>query len=507
MADPASNGWPAGKVFDAATQSFTYDDLVFMPGLPNFESSEVDLSGHVTKNLKLRCPVLGSPSDTVTGPKMAIELALHGAMGIIHANQSVESQVNMVQAVKRFVSGFILEPFVMSPTQTLADLDKLKETKGVSSVPITHDGRLGGRLVGIVTARDTDLCEDRSECLCTVMTENIVTAKEPLAFAEAIDILKREKVGKLLILDAQDRLVSMVTRSDLKKVRDYPEMSRDLSGKLLVGAAVPAKEGQPDEARANALAEAGANLLYLFGDGVDAQLELIQRLKVKYPSVELLAGPAASVREAKRLVQAGSDGVVAGTGCDVGGDVEAPKAVALGRGEATMVYEVAFYVTRNFALPVCAAGVRSSAQALVAMGLGASSVILREPLAGATEAPTGGTAAPPLHHPHSLVSATGVRYGSSRAWERQVTVPRSVAMQVPHRSQVKAFLMYFFSGLQKGFRQIGFRNLQELHVALEKEALRMECRLPYGLQLREACIQAKRNSEFPLVAPAWSSLR
>eukprot|EP00913_Durusdinium_trenchii_P031685 g29671.t1 len=129
MADPASNGWPAGKVFDAATQSFTYDDLVFMPGLPNFESSEVDLSGHVTKNLKLRCPVLGSPSDTVTGPKMAIELALHGAMGIIHANQSVESQVNMVQAVKRFVSGFILEPFVMSPTQTLADLDKLKETR------------------------------------------------------------------------------------------------------------------------------------------------------------------------------------------------------------------------------------------------------------------------------------------------------------------------------------------------------------------------------------------
>ena len=116
------------------------------------------------------------------------------------------------------------------------------------------------------------------------MTENIVTAKEPLAFAEAIDILKREKVGKLLILDAQDRLVSMVTRSDLKKVRDYPEMSRDLSGKLLVGAAVPAKEGQPDEARANALAEAGANLLYLFGDGVDAQLELIQRLKVKYLS-------------------------------------------------------------------------------------------------------------------------------------------------------------------------------------------------------------------------------
>ena len=336
-----SDGWPAGKIFESAREAFTYDDLLLMPGLPAFEASEVDLSGYVTKNIKLKTPVLGSPSDTVTESKMAIELALHGGMGIIHANQSVESQVNMVQAVKRFVSGFILEPFVMSPTQTLADLDKLKETKGVSSVPwlllfghsfyvwpllkgpskgtgvccccccffggegggrlvfsfckskvpITHDGHLGGRLVGIVTSRDSDLCEERKECLCSVMTEQLVTAKEPLAFEEALKVLKRKKVGKLLILDAQERLVSMVTRSDLKKVRDYPDMSRDLSGKLLVGAAVPANEGKPDEARAHALAEAGANLLCLFGDGVDSQLEMMKRSLVLQTSVSLSAFP------------------------------------------------------------------------------------------------------------------------------------------------------------------------------------------------------------------------
>lgn len=488
MTDPASEGWPAGKVFEAATQGFTYDDLIFMPGKEGtFATSEVDLTSYITKNIRLTVPMIGSPSDTVTEDKMAIELALAGGIGMIHGNQSIENQVKMVQSVKRFVSGFILEPFVMSPTQTLADLDKLKDSKGVSSVAITHDGQLGGRLLGIVTSRDADLCEDRKEYLCKVMTEKVVTAREPLAFSEALDVLKRSKVGKLLILDSSDRLVSMVTRSDLKKVRDFPDMSRDLSGKLLCGAAVPVRrDGEADSKRAVALAEGGANVLYLFGDGVDAQLELIKELKVAYPAVDILAGPAASVREAKRLIQAGADGIVAGTGCDVGGDPQAPQAVALGRGEATMVYEVAFYVTRNFKVPVCAAGVRSSSQALIAMGLGASSVILREPLAGCIEAPHGGQATLPLHHTHSLVHSVGVRYGASRAWERQVTVPRSVAQEVPHKSQVKALLLYFLSGLRKGLHQLGYRNLPELHDGLEREMLRMECRLPYSLQLRDA---------------------
>ncbi|OLP94192.1 Inosine-5'-monophosphate dehydrogenase [Symbiodinium microadriaticum] len=255
MADPASDGWPAGKVFEAAPQGFTYDDLMFMPQPSSFEASDVDLSSYITKNIR---PIIGSPSDTVTDSNMAIALALSGAMGIIHANQDIQRQVSMVQAVKRFVSGFVLEPVVMRPTQTLADLDKLK-------VPITDTGGLGGELLGIVTARDADLCADRREYLSRVMTERVVTAREPLSFEEALDTLKRAKVGKLLILNSDDQLVSMVTRSDLKKVRDFPDMSRDLSGKLLVGAAVPAL---PDGS------QAGANVLYLFGDGVDEQLSL-----------------------------------------------------------------------------------------------------------------------------------------------------------------------------------------------------------------------------------------
>lgn len=199
--DAFAPAFGVAQVFENATQGakqcktprtplriagFTYDDLVFLPGLPAFEESEVDLSGLVTKNirlglnlwrattLRLTTPVLASPSDTVTGPKMAIEMALAGGMGIIHANQSIEKQVQMVQTVKRFVSGFILEPFVMGPTQSLADLDALKEVKGISSVPITSDGQLGGRLVGIVSSRDADRCEDRTEFLCRASSLKIL---------------------------------------------------------------------------------------------------------------------------------------------------------------------------------------------------------------------------------------------------------------------------------------------------------------------------------------------
>eukprot|EP00439_Symbiodinium_sp_Y106_P020571 s2119_g2.t1 len=503
MADPASDGWPAGKVFEAAPQGFTYDDLVFMPQPSSFDASDVDLSSYITKNIRLKSPIIGSPSDTVTDSNMAIALALSGAMGIIHANQDIQRQVSMVQAVKRFVSGFVLEPVVMRPTHTLADLDKLRAATGITTVPITDTGGLGGELLGIVTARDADLCTDRREYLSRVMTERVVTAREPLSFEEALDTLKRAKVGKLLILNSDDQLVSMVTRSDLKKVRDFPDMSRDLSGKLLVGAAVPAlPDGSQDWPRASALAEAGANVLYLFGDGVDEQLALIRRLKIDYPSVDVLAGPATSVREARRLVEAGADGIIAGSGNDAGADpMAAPLAVAVGRGEATMVYEVAYYVTRNYKLPVAAAGVRSTSQALVAMGLGASAVVLREPLAGTDEAPGGKQASMPLHHANSLVQSCASKYASSRAWERQELVQCTIATPVCHKGSVRAFLLYFLSGLRNGFTEIGFRNLEELHDGLEKEILRMECRLPFSLQLQEACGRAVKQSQHPEVLP------
>lgn len=507
MADPASDGWPAGKVFDGPIDAYSFDDIIFVPGHATGSASDVTLAGNITRNIKLQAPIIGSASDTVTGVDMAVALALNGGIGIIHANQSVEAQCAMVKRVKRHVGGFIQEPFTLGPNNTLEDLAKLKEEHGIGTALITETGLLGGRLVGIVSERDIDNCADSRTRLAHVMTKNVVTTREPesesLTLEDAMNILKREKVGKLPVLSADgSSLVSLLVRSDLKKIRENPGMSTDLKGKLLVGAAVPAlADGSGDWTRASKLCEAGADLIYLFGDGHDSQLELLQKIKSTYRTVDVLAGPAASTREARRLVEAGADGVVAGAGCDSGGDPHHFRPVCVGRGEATTVYEVAQYAAMNLQIPVVAAGVRNASQALIALGLGASGVVLREPLAGTDEAPRGGGASSAYHHSNSLSAQVAVRKSAPRSSDRTATVSRSVATAVPNKGSVKAYMLYLLSGLRSGFRDLGFGSLQALHEGLENESLRMECRMSFSSQYRESCSQMAKMANHPEVMP------
>eukprot|EP00930_Biecheleria_cincta_P096532 TRINITY_DN88362_c0_g1_i1.p1 TRINITY_DN88362_c0_g1~~TRINITY_DN88362_c0_g1_i1.p1 ORF type:complete len:535 (-),score=81.93 TRINITY_DN88362_c0_g1_i1:62-1609(-) len=507
MADPASDGWPAGKVFDGPIDAYTFDDIMFLPGHSSGRASDIDLAGHITKNIKLRAPIIGAPSDTVTEVDMSVALALNGGIGIIHANQSIEAQCAMVKRVKRHVGGFIQEPFTLGPDNTVEDLAKLGAEHGIGTALITETGSLGSRLMGVVTSRDIDNCADPQTKLSHIMTKNVRTAREPesgsLTLQDAMNILKSEKVGKLPVLSADgSNLVSLLVRSDLKKIRENPQMSKDLQGKLLVGAAVPAlADGSGDWARASKLCEAGADLIYLFGDGHDSQLELLQKIKSTYRTVDVLAGPAASTREARRLVEAGADGVVAGAGCDSGGDPHHFRPVSVGRGDATTVYEVAQYAAMNLQIPVVAAGVRNSSQALIALGLGASGVLLREPLAGTDEAPRGGGASPAYHHSNSLSAQVAVRTSIPRSSDRMAPVSRNVAMPVSHKGSVKAYMLYLLSGLRSGMRDLGFGSLQALHEGLEDESLRMECRLPFSSQLRESCSQMAKKAIHPEVMP------
>ncbi|CAE8582988.1 unnamed protein product [Polarella glacialis] len=516
MADPAADGWPVGKVFDAAPNGYTYDDLVFMPGFPSFEASAVETTSQLTRNITLKCPIVGAPNDTVTEADMAIALALAGGIGIIHPNQSIESQVQMVNRVKRYVNGFILDPITLGPKETLEDLDRLRAATGICSAPITDDGQLTGKLIGFISARDSDTVQDRRTPLSQCMVTKVVTAKEPLTLEEARAQLKLARVGKLPILDAsENRLVSMVARSDLKKERDYPNMSRDISGKLLVGAAIPeppngGATGQDDWERASALAAAGADVIYLMGGAVDSNLELIQKIKASYPVADVLAGPAATCRAARRLAEAGADGIVAGSisGSDAGGDpYQAPVPAAVGRGESSTVYEVSHYSRQNFDLPITAGGgVRSAGHALLAMGLGASCVMLAEQLAGCEEAPAGGGASLALHHNHSAGAPLAVRGGYRSSGSPEVVL-RTVGHPVPHKGSVKAFIPYMMSGVRKSLGDLGCQNLHELHSGIDNETLRMECRSTFSAQVRDACAHASKHARHPEVIPVSMSAK
>ena len=187
------NGFSACEIFTSKDcQGITFDDLIVLPGAIDFGVHEVELTTHVTRNYKLNSPFCSTPMDTVTEHEMALGMALNGGIGFIHSNCTIDEQAAMVLRVKNYENGFIIEPAVLSPNHTISDLDKLRDDRRISGVPVTEDGKLGSKLVGIVSNRDTDFILDRMMKLADVMTpiEQLVTGPYPISIAEANEILK-----------------------------------------------------------------------------------------------------------------------------------------------------------------------------------------------------------------------------------------------------------------------------------------------------------------------------
>ena len=202
------------KTFFSARQAYTYDDFILLPGHIDFGVDEVNLQTRLTRNIRLKTPIVSSPMDTVTEAQMATYLALLGGMGFIHFNCAIDEQATMVRKVKRFENGFITDPTVLSPKHTIADIDKIKKTHGYSGIPITEDGTLKSKLVGIVTTRDIDFEKDRSRPLSEVMTTELAIAQEGVSLSKANSLLKASKKGKLPIVDHNFRLVALISRNE-----------------------------------------------------------------------------------------------------------------------------------------------------------------------------------------------------------------------------------------------------------------------------------------------------
>lgn len=195
------NGYSAAQIFSGSDcQGITFDDLISLPGSIDFGVAEVDLTSKVTRNITVNNPLCSTPMDTVTEHEMAIGMALNGGCGFIHCNCTIEEQVAMVTKVKNYENGFILEPAVMSPNDIISDLDIVRDSRKISGVPVTIDGKMGSRLVGIVSNRDTDFIENRSIKLSEVMTplDQVVTGLYPTSIEEANKILKVSRSSKLI---------------------------------------------------------------------------------------------------------------------------------------------------------------------------------------------------------------------------------------------------------------------------------------------------------------------
>jgi IMP dehydrogenase len=472
-AGPAADGWPAERIFEGSSGGYAYDDLIFMPGHIAFGPEAIELSTKLTRNLTVNTPLVSSPIDTVTETDMAIALALHGGIGVIHCNQSIAEQEKMVGQVKRSQNGFIMDPYVLGPANTVADVDRIKAKEGFSGVPITDNGQLSGKLIGMVSSRDIDCVEDRKTKLELVMTRKLVMGYEPIALNEAHMKLQKEKKGKLPIVTDDGNLVALISLADLKKDRDYPFSSKDHNKQLMCGAAVAVNERIPDDIeRARRLIGAGADVIVLDSDQGDSvyQIDFLKKLKTEFPNVDVIAGNVLSCRQAKALCDAGADAIKIGPGAHAVSSTG--DGFAVGRPQATAVYEIAKYTRDNYGVPTIADGpIANPGQMTKALALGASTIMIGYLFSGTQEAPgnyyyDNGT---------RVKVCRGSRSMQAISREKNIA-PLAVSGAVIDKGSVKDSVPYMLQSIRNGIYEMGFKSISEVHNGLHMGQVRMECR-------------------------------
>lgn len=457
----------------------TYRDFLVLPGFIDFHPSEVELETRLTRNIKLKRPFISSPMDTVTESQMAIAQALMGGIGIIHYNNTIEEQVTLVEKVKRFENGFITDPVILGPKNVIRDLDTIKERKGFTGIPVTEDGTRNSKLIGIVTNRDIDFEKNREITLDKVMTTNLITGKEGITLQDANEIIKKSKIGKLPIVDSQGKLVSLVSRSDLKKNKEFPDASKDERKRLRCGAAVSTLMESRD--RVAALYEAGVDVIIIDSaqGNSNYQIEMIQFIKKEFKNLDIIAGNVVTRAQAENLIRAGADGLRIGMG--PGSICITQDTMAVGRAQATAIYQTAKH-SAKYDVPVIAdGGISNIGDIANSLAIGASTCMMGFMFAGTTEAPgeyfyENGIR---LKKYRGMASIEAMKAGGDKRYfneGQKVKVAQGVSGSVVDRGSILNFIPYLSQGLRLSFQDMGYKSIPELHKALRGGKLRFERR-------------------------------
>ncbi|CAI7624389.1 unnamed protein product [Penicillium pancosmium] len=475
--------------------ALTYNDFLVLPGYIGFAASDVSLDSPVTKRISLKAPLLSSPMDTVTEHNMAIHMALLGGLGVIHHNCAPNDQAEMVRKVKRYENGFILDPVVLAPTATVGEAKDLKAKWGFGGFPVTENGTLRSKLIGMVTSRDIQFHHDLNDPVTSIMATDLVTAPAGTTLAEANQVLRQSKKGKLPIVDEAGNIVSLLSRSDLMKNLHYPLASKLPDSKQLIcAAAIGTRE--EDKARLKLLVEAGLDIVILDSSNGSSmyQVQMVKYIKETFPDIDVIAGNVVTREQAAVLIAAGADGLRIGMGS--GSACITQEVMACGRPQAAAVRSVSAFAAR-FGVPCIAdGGIQNVGHIVKGLAMGASTVMMGGLLAGTTESPgeyfvsnegqlvkayrgMGSIAAMEdkkagANSKDSKASNAGTaRYFSEKS---NVLVAQGVAGSVLDRGSVTKFIPYLMAGVQHSLQDMGVESLDNLHQGVNNGTVRFEMR-------------------------------
>lgn len=450
-------------------EALTFDDVLLIPSHSLVLPKDASLKTQLTRDIQLNIPLVSAAMDTVTEAKLAIALAQEGGIGIIHKNMTIEAQAEEIRKVKKYESGVVKNPITVKPTTRIGELLSLVSNYGISGVPVVSEQN---ELVGIVTHRDWRFETDHNLPVSRIMTpkERLITVLEGSEMEEVVDLFRKHRLEKILIVNKESQLRGLITVKDLQKAKDKPLSCKDELGRLRVGAAVGTNK-ETDE-RAQALVDAGVDVVVVdtahgHSKGV---IERVKWFKKHYPQVQVIAGNIATADAALALVEAGADAVKVGIGP---GSICTTRIIAgVGVPQVTAIFNVANALAKHQVPVIADGGIRYSGDIAKALAAGASAVMIGSLLAGTDEAP-GETI---LYQGRTYKSYRGMgslgamtqRQGSSDRYFQSLDqgeeklVPEGIEGRVPYKGTMLTVVHQLMGGLRSSMGYTGVSSIDAL---------------------------------------------
>ncbi|HPD95264.1 MAG: IMP dehydrogenase [Bacteroidales bacterium] len=447
-------------------EGLTFDDVLLVPAYSEVLPRNVNLATKFSRNINLKAPIVSAAMDTVTESSLAIAIAREGGIGVIHKNMTIEAQAHQVKEVKRAENGMIYEPITIHPDATVGDALALMREYHIGGIPVVDNN---GLLIGIVTNRDLRFQENLLIPIRMVMTsENIITTTKSIDLEKATEILKEHKIEKLPVIDENKKLIGLLTYKDITKVKDNPNASKDSKGRLRAAAGVGITSDTLERVAALVEVNVDAIVIDTAHGHTKGVVDMLKRVKSKYPNLEVVVGNIATAEAAKMLVDAGADAVKVGIGP---GSICTTRIIAgVGVPQLNAIWDISNAI-KGAGVPLIAdGGIRYSGDIVKALAAGADTIMAGSLFAGVEESP-GETI---IYNGRKFKSYRGMgsldamqqgskdRYFQDAEDDIKKLVPEGIVARVPYKGTLSEVFYQLIGGLRAGMGYCGAPNIETL---------------------------------------------